>query len=64
MSRTAIHKPQDEYDPNWDWAGAVADLRIYYGLGRKLAADTTLWPNWYETAEFRSLRDKSRAGAQ
>ncbi|TPG09985.1 M28 family metallopeptidase [Sphingomonas oligophenolica] len=58
------HKPQDEYDPNWDWSGAVADLNIYYGLGRKLADDTTLWPNWYKTAEFRNLRDKSRAGAQ
>ena len=58
------HKPQDEYDPNWDWSGAVADLKIYYGLGRKLANDTTLWPNWYKTAEFRAIRDKSRAGAQ
>ena len=57
------HKPQDEYDPNWDWAGAVADLQIYYGVGRKLADDTTLWPNWYRTAEFRTIRDKSRAGA-
>ena len=58
------HKPQDEYDPNWDWTGAVADLDIYYGLGRKLADDTTLWPNWYKSAEFRAIRDKSRAGAQ
>ena len=58
------HKPQDEYDPSWDWSGAVADLDIYYGLGRKLAEDTTLWPNWYPTAEFRAIRDKSRAGAQ
>ena len=58
------HKPQDEYDPKWDWSGAIADLQIYYGLGRKLANDTTLWPNWYRTAEFRAIRDKSRAGAK
>ncbi len=57
------HKPQDEYDPRWDWSGAVADLTIYYGLGRKLADDTSLWPNWYKTAEFRGIRDKARAGA-
>ncbi|MDQ2893086.1 MAG: M28 family peptidase [Pseudomonadota bacterium] len=56
------HKPQDEYDPKWDWSGAVADLKIYYGLGRKLANDTALWPNWYKSAEFRTIRDKSRAG--
>ncbi|MBJ6122471.1 M28 family peptidase [Sphingomonas mollis] len=56
------HKPADEYDPNWDWSGAVSDLTIYYTLGRQLADDTTLWPNWYPTAEFRAVRDKARAG--
>ncbi len=55
------HKPQDEYDPNWDWSGAVQDLNVYYTLGRKLADDTNLWPNWYKTAEFRAVRDKSRS---
>ena len=55
------HKPQDEYDPRWDWTGAVEDLRIYYGLGRKLADTPGLWPNWYPTAEFRGVRDRSRA---
>jgi len=55
------HKPQDEYDPKWDWSGAVEDLQLYFLLGRKLA-DSNLWPNWYKTAEFRAIRDKSRAG--
>jgi Zn-dependent M28 family amino/carboxypeptidase len=58
------HKPADEYDANWDWSGAVSDLTIYYNLGRKLADDTTLWPNWYPTAEFRAARDKSRGSAR
>ena len=58
------HKPADEYDAKWDWSGAVEDLTIYYGLGRKLADDTGLWPNWYKTAEFRNIRDKDRAGAK
>ncbi len=57
------HKPQDEYDPNWDWSGAVSDLNIYYGLGRALA-DGSPWPNWYPSAEFRAIRDKSRAEAK
>jgi len=54
------HKPQDEYDPSWDWSGAVQDLTLYYRLGRELA-DGKAWPNWYPTAEFRAIRDKSRA---
>ncbi len=58
------HKPQDEYNPDWDWSGAVQDLQVYYTLGRKLADDTGLWPNWYQTAEFRAIRDKSRPQAK
>lgn len=53
------HKPQDEYDAAWDWSGAVDDLTIYYQMGRLLAQGTG-WPNWYKTAEFRAIRDKSR----
>ncbi|WP_260600384.1 M28 family peptidase [Sphingomonas endolithica] len=57
------HKPQDEYDPKWKWDGAVSDLTIYYALGHSLA-ESDRWPNWYPTAEFREIRDKSRAGAK
>ena len=56
------HKPQDEYDPAWDWSGAVEDLTLYAELGRQLA-DGNAWPNWYQGTEFRTIRDKSRAGA-
>lgn len=52
------HKPDDEFDPAWDWAGAVEDLGVYYRLGRQLADTPGLWPNWYRTAEFRTIRDK------
>jgi Zn-dependent M28 family amino/carboxypeptidase len=55
------HKPQDEYDPNWNWTGAVQDLTLYYQLGRELASGAA-WPNWYKTSEFRAIRDKDRAG--
>jgi Zn-dependent M28 family amino/carboxypeptidase len=54
------HKPDDEYDPRWDWAGAVEDLTVYYRLGREMADTPGLWPNWYQTAEFRAIRDKDR----
>ena len=57
------HQPSDEYDPNWDWSGAIRDLQIYYRLARELA-DSSDWPNWYEGDEFRGIRDRSRAGQQ
>ena len=57
------HGPDDEYDPAWDWSGALADLRIYYRLGRSLA-ESADWPNWYPSDEFRAIRDKSLAGAE
>ncbi|CAM3033778.1 Peptidase M28 [Sphingomonas antarctica] len=57
------HKPQDEYDPNWNWDGAVQDLQFYYGIGHELAT-TDAWPNWKAGDEFRAIRDKSRADAK
>jgi Zn-dependent M28 family amino/carboxypeptidase len=55
------HAPSDEYHADWDWSGAVQDLQLFYALGRELA-DGDSWPNWYPTAEFRAIRDASRAG--
>ncbi|WP_413716107.1 M28 family metallopeptidase [Sphingobium sp. B12D2B] len=56
------HKPQDEYDPRWNWAGAASDLQLHYRIGRELA-QSDVWPNWFPTAEFRTIRDESRSGA-
>lgn len=61
--KNRYHGPKDEYDPKWNWDGAVQDLTIYYQLGRQLA-DGDAWPNWYPTAEFKAIRDKSRAAAK
>mgnify|MGYP003384298773 CR=1 FL=1 len=55
------HAPSDEYDPKWDWSGAMADLRLYYRVGRMLAMSDT-WPNWVDGDEFRAIRDASRKG--
>jgi Zn-dependent M28 family amino/carboxypeptidase len=57
------HQPADEYDPNWDWTGAVTDVGIIYRVGRALAT-TREWPNWLPSDEFRAIRDRSRAGAR
>ena len=61
--KNRYHQPSDEYDPKWDWTGAVRDLEIYWLMGRELA-DSTAWPNWNPGDEFRAIRDRSRAGAQ
>ena len=57
------HQPSDQYDPSWDWSGAVQEISLFYRLGRSLAM-TTDWPNWHKTDEFRRIRDKSRAGVK
>jgi Zn-dependent M28 family amino/carboxypeptidase len=54
------HGPADEYDPAWNWSGAILDLELYYAIGRELA-NSTAWPNWHADAEFRAARDASRA---
>jgi Zn-dependent M28 family amino/carboxypeptidase len=55
------HAPSDEYDPGWDWGGALREVRIFYRIGRELA-ERGEWPNWYEGDEFRAIRDRSRVG--
>ncbi len=55
------HGPDDEIGIITDWRGMMADLRLYYAVGRDLAM-TTAWPNWNEGDEFRAIRDRSRAG--
>jgi Zn-dependent M28 family amino/carboxypeptidase len=56
------HGPKDEYDPAWNWLGVMADLQLYYRLG-KMMATSTAWPNWVAGDEFRAIRDQSCAAA-
>jgi Zn-dependent M28 family amino/carboxypeptidase len=60
--KNRYHQPSDEYDPAWDWSGAIRDLQIYWMMGRELA-DSQAWPNWNPGDEFRAIRDRSLAGA-
>ena len=59
-TQNRYHGPKDEFDPNWDWSGAEADLALYYSVARALA-NTEDWPNWNEGDEFRAIRDASRS---
>jgi Zn-dependent M28 family amino/carboxypeptidase len=56
------HQPSDEYNPAWDWSGALHELRVFYHIGRALA-DSADWPNWNPGDEFRAVRDRSRGTA-
>jgi Zn-dependent M28 family amino/carboxypeptidase len=60
-TKNAYHGPKDEFKDDWDWGGVMADLKLYYRVGRMLAM-TEAWPNWVEGDEFRAVRDKSRGG--
>ena len=60
--KNRYHGPKDEYNENWDWSGVMADLKLYYRVGRMLAM-TEAWPNWNEGDEFKPARDKSRGGS-
>jgi Zn-dependent M28 family amino/carboxypeptidase len=55
------HKPSDEYRPDWDLAGAVQDLRLYFRIGYRIANEST-FPNWSEGTEFKAIRDRMMGG--
>jgi len=57
------HQPADEWDPHWDYAGAVLDLALYYQLGMALA-DSREWPTWKAGAEFKTIGDATAAARQ
>ncbi|MDG1521775.1 MAG: M28 family metallopeptidase [Hellea sp.] len=56
-TKNRYHKPADEYNETWDLSGIKQTSEILYELGYNLA-NSTMWPNWYEGTEFRSLRTK------
>ena len=57
---TMYHQPADEWSPDWDFSGMVADLGMLHELGRDLA-NSDRWPQWKEGSEFKAVRDASAA---
>jgi Zn-dependent M28 family amino/carboxypeptidase len=50
------HRPSDEFRPDeWDFAGMMQDMELYYRLGAKLA-NSKEWPSWKEGSEFKAAR--------
>jgi len=50
------HKVSDEVKPNWNFAGAVEDLQLYFLVGYNVAQGNT-WPEWKPGTEFKQKRE-------
>ena len=61
--RERYHKPQDEYDPSWDFSGAIEDMTALFLVGYKLAVSDR-YPRWSETSEFKRVREESLRGSK
>jgi len=59
---TAYHKPTDVVTPDWNLAGALADLQIYRAVAARVAA-ADRFPDWKPGAEFKAKRDAMLAAA-
>ena len=49
------HQTSDQYLPDWNPGGAVADLTLYYKVGAWLG-QSRRFPRWYPNSEFRASR--------
>lgn len=54
------HKPMDEYSDDWDLSGFQEDVQALFSIGEYIT-ETTLWPTWYEGAEFEAIRKEDMA---
>ena len=50
------HKPSDEIKPDWDFSGAVEDLRLLMTVGYRVA-NSDKYPEWKAGTEFKAKRD-------
>lgn len=54
------HKAADEVTDEWDMAGILEDLKLFFAIGKRLAY-TEEWPAWKEGSEFKAARDAQRS---
>ena len=50
------HKPSDEVKPDWDLAGAVDDLQVFFEIGVNVSNANDI-PQWKPGTEFKAKRD-------
>jgi len=49
------HRPSDQYDASWTFAGGIDDLELLFMVGKRLAFEDKM-PQWKEGSEFKKLR--------
>lgn len=57
-NETKYHQPSDEYDPAWDFAGGVEDLRFLAALAWRVAANPAM-PAYNPGDQFANVRQLS-----
>jgi Zn-dependent M28 family amino/carboxypeptidase len=55
---TDYHQPSDEFDPAWDFSGAVEDMRLLAELAWRIAAERNV-PRYNEGDQFANARKTS-----
>ena len=60
---TDYHQPSDEYDPSWDFTGAVQDMRLLAQLAWRIAALPQM-PAYNPGDQFRNAREKATTNTQ
>lgn len=53
------HSTKDEFNPDWTFEGAAADLQLYFLVGYQLANEKN-WPKWKEGSEFKAIREQQK----
>jgi hypothetical protein len=53
------HRPADEYDSSWTFAGGIEDMQMLFLIGKKLSNETS-WPQWKPASEFKAARDNMK----
>jgi len=56
------HQPSDELTPDWDFAGAVEDVRLCFHLGAQVA-NAARMPEWRPGDEFEAARKRALAAS-
>ena len=54
------HQTCDRWEPTQDYRGAAADVTLAFEAGRALA-DSSDWPDWNDSSEFKPIRARSAA---
>jgi Zn-dependent M28 family amino/carboxypeptidase len=54
FTATHYHQPSDEFDPTWDWSGAVEDAQLLAIVGLRVA-NAPAMPTWKPGDEFANV---------